>query len=101
MPEKQADDVTMTRKTKRRLKLFWNIFRDVTKVLDGFHPSRLTEVQVGLGEDVFEALVVGENLTLIAQQILTSCYHSMNHHFKLEMKSWIAKLMFAQRSGKV
>ena len=30
MPEKQADDVTTTRKTKRRLKLFWNIFRDVT-----------------------------------------------------------------------
>ena len=30
MPETQADDVTMTRKTKRRLKLFWNIFRDVT-----------------------------------------------------------------------
>ena len=30
MPEKQADDVTTTRKTKRRTKLFWNIFRDVT-----------------------------------------------------------------------
>ena len=30
MPEKQADDITTTRKTKRRTKLFWNIFRDVT-----------------------------------------------------------------------
>ena len=60
----------------------------------------MTQIQVEWRADVFEALVIGENLTLIAQQILTSCYHSMNHHFKLEMKSWIAKLMFAQRSGK-
>jgi hypothetical protein len=61
----------------------------------------LTQIQVEWRADLFEALVIGENLTLIAQQILTSCYHSMNHHFKLEMKSWIAKLMFAQRSGEV
>ena len=58
------------------------------------------QIQVEWRADVFEALVIGENLTLIAQQILTSCYHSMNHHFKLEMKSWIAKLMLAQGSGK-
>ena len=30
MPEKEAVDVTTTRKTKRRTKSFWNIFRDVT-----------------------------------------------------------------------
>ena len=79
----------------------WSLVDRQIKVFDGLHPSHLTQIQVEWRADVFEALVIGENLTLIAQQILTSCYHSMNHHFKLEMKSWIAKLMFAQRSGNV
>ena len=43
------------------------------KVFDGLHPSRLTQIQVEWRADIFEALVIGENLTLIAQQILTSC----------------------------
>jgi hypothetical protein len=30
MPEKYANDVTMTRKPKRQTNLVWNIFRDVT-----------------------------------------------------------------------
>ena len=78
----------------------WSLVDRQIKVFDGLHPYRLTQIQVEWRADVFEAFVIGENLTLIAQQILTSCYHSMNHHFKLEMKSWIAKLMLAQRSGK-
>jgi hypothetical protein len=52
----------------------WSVVDRQIKVLDGFHPSRLTEVQVGLCEDVFETLVVGEDLTFVAQQVLAPCY---------------------------
>ncbi len=52
----------------------WSVGDRQIKVLDGFHPSRLTEIQVGLGEDVFEALVVGEDLATVAQQVLAPCY---------------------------
>jgi hypothetical protein len=37
----------------------------------------LTHVQIGLSEDVFEALVVGEDFTTVAQQIVAPSFQGM------------------------
>ena len=54
------------------------------------------EIQVWLGEDVLEAFVIGENLTMAAQQLLEPCYQSMYHRCKFKIMCGIVELMLFQ-----
>jgi hypothetical protein len=47
-------------------------------VLDQFEPSSLSQVQLGLCEDLLQALVVGVNVTLVAHQLVPPYLQSMN-----------------------
>jgi hypothetical protein len=42
-------------------------------------PSSLTHIQLGLGEDIFEAFVVYVDIANIAQQIVLTGFQSMNN----------------------
>ena len=41
-------------------------------ILDQFKPSALPHVEIRLSENVFEALVIGVDIAIIAKQIVTS-----------------------------
>ena len=47
--------------------LAWSIFNTWIVLLNHFDPSSLPEVEVGLSEDILEALVIGENVHLPSQ----------------------------------
>ena len=52
-------------------------------VLDQFEPSSLPHVDVGLSEDIFETLVIGINIAMLPEKIMTPGLQSMDNGRKL------------------
>jgi hypothetical protein len=48
-------------------------------ILNQLKPSSLTHIQLGLGEDIFEAFMVSIDIANIAQQIMSLDFQSMNN----------------------
>jgi hypothetical protein len=49
-------------------------------IFDHLKPSSLTHVQLRLGEDIFEVLMVSIDIAHIAQQIMSPDFQSMNNY---------------------
>ena len=67
--------------------------RHQREVLDGLNPPCLTQVEIGLSEDVLETLVVSEDLTTVSLQIVTPCLQSMDNRCELEVMCGIVEFM--------
>ena len=52
-------------------------------ILDQFKPSTLPHVEIGLSENVLETLVISIDVALIAKQIVTPYFESMDNSRKL------------------
>jgi hypothetical protein len=48
-------------------------------ILNLLEPSSLTHIELGLGEDIFEAFMVSIDIANIAQQIMSPNFQSMNN----------------------
>ena len=85
-----------TQRICHHISFAWSVIDSEIEVLDGLNPPCRTQVEIGLSEDILEALVVGEDLTTVSQQIVTLCLQSMDNRCELEVMCGIVELMGAQ-----
>ena len=55
------------------------------KVCNSLHPSLLTEVQIWLSKQILQTLVVGEDLAMITEKVMSPLLQCMNDSSKLEV----------------
>jgi hypothetical protein len=58
-------------------------------VLDQLQPSSLVHVQIQLGEDTLQALVVSEDMNHIPKKIMPPCLQSKDNDSQLKIMRWI------------
>ena len=67
------------------ISLAWCITNAQVKVCYGLHPSLLTKVQVWLGKQILQTLVVGEDLATIIEKVMSPLLQCMNDNSKFEV----------------
>jgi hypothetical protein len=67
-------------------------------VLDQLQPSFLVHVQIRLGKDVLQALVVGIDVDHIPKQIMSPCSQGKDDGRQLKIMSWIMLFMTSELS---
>jgi hypothetical protein len=58
-------------------------------VIDQLQPSSLVHVQIRLGEDTLQALVVSEDMNHIPKKIMPPCLQSKDNDSQLKIMRWI------------
>ena len=66
------------------------------KVCNGLHPSLLAEVQIRLSKQILQTLVIGEDLTMITEKVVSPLLQCMNDSSKLEVVNWVVLFVRAQ-----
>ena len=66
------------------------------KVCNSLHPSLLTEVQIWLSKQILLTLVVGDDLAMITEKVMSPLLQCMNDSSKLEVVNWVVFFMRAQ-----
>src|SRR3954469_6787732 len=64
-------------------------------ILDQFQPPSLPEIEIWLGEDVLEALVVGVYLTPLSDEIVPPYLQGMHHGCQFQVMGGIIGFMRA------
>ena len=78
------------------ISLAWRIGNTQVKVCNKLHPSLLTEVQVWLSKQIFQTLVVGEDLATITEKVMSPLLQRMNDGSKFEVVNWVVLFVRAQ-----
>jgi hypothetical protein len=65
-------------------------------VIDQLQPSSLPHVQISLGENVLQSLVINEDMSHIPKEIMPPDTQGMNHNDQLKIMSGIVLFMGAQ-----
>ena len=68
------------------------------KICNSLHPSLLTEVQIWLSKQILQTLVVGEDLAMITEKVMSPLLQCMNDSSKLEVVNWVVFFMRVQLS---
>src|SRR3954463_14657372 len=67
------------------ISLAWGIENTQVKVCNNLHPSLLTEVQVRLGKQILQTLMVSEDVATITEKVMSPLLQCMNDSSKLEV----------------
>lgn len=78
------------------ISLAWSVFNAWIVLLDHLDPTSLPEVEIGLSEDILEALMIGENVHLSAQQEMSPCDQCMNDGCQFQVMCRIVPLIRLQ-----
>jgi hypothetical protein len=70
-------------------------------VFDQFHPSSLAHVQIKLGEDIFQAIVVGKDVDHSPKKIVPPHPQSKDNGNQLKIMSGIVLFMMPELSGRI
>ena len=66
------------------ISLAWRIGDTQVKVCNKLHPSLLTEVQIWLSKQIFQTLVVSEDLATITEKVMSPLFQCLYNSSKLE-----------------
>ena len=67
------------------ISLAWGIRNTQVKICNNLHPSLLTEVQVWLSKQILQTLVVGEDIAMITEKVMSPLFQCMDNISKLEV----------------
>jgi hypothetical protein len=59
----------------------------------------LPHIQVSLGKDIFEALMISVNITLCAHKMMSPDLESMNNCCQFKIMGWVVLFMIPECSG--
>jgi hypothetical protein len=67
-------------------------------ILDQFQPSSLSHVQIGLGEDVLQTLVVCKDIVVTTYEVVPPDLQGMDHCCKLQIMGRVVNFMRSESS---
>ena len=79
--------------------LAWMIVNLQVVVLDQFKPSTLPHVQIFLSEEVLQVLVVGVDITLVPNQVVSPNLQGMHNGFLLKIMGRVTLFVLFQLAG--
>ena len=65
-------------------------------IRDQLDPTSLPEIQIRLGEDIFQTLVISEDLATITEKVMSPLLQRMNDSSKFEVVNWVVLFVRAQ-----
>ena len=78
------------------ISLAWRTGNTQVKVCNKLHPSLLTEVQIWLSKQIFQTLVVSEDLATITEKVMSPFFQRVNDSSKFEVMNWVVLFVRAQ-----
>src|SRR3954465_604503 len=74
----------------------WGVRNSYVIIFYQLNPASLPEIKIWLGENIFEALVVGIDLTTITKEVMTPSCQGMNYGSEFKVMGRIVLFMWTQ-----